>query len=80
MPRLAVAGAQAPSDGHTVRIFPAQFVKPFVKTSKNDIIDAEAIAEPALLHPSDSFRGPPLHKLEEIHGLGPPPEENALES
>jgi len=30
--------------GHTVRIVPAQFVKPFVKSNKNDIIDAEAIA------------------------------------
>lgn len=31
--------------GHSVRIVPAQFVKPFVKSNKNDIIDAEAIAE-----------------------------------
>ena len=30
--------------GHTVRIIPAQFVKPFVKSNKSDIIDAEAIA------------------------------------
>ncbi len=30
--------------GHTVRIVSAQFVKPFVKSNKNDIIDAEAIA------------------------------------
>ena len=31
--------------GHTVRIIPAQFVKPYVKSNKNDTIDAEAIAE-----------------------------------
>ncbi|MET4330989.1 transposase [Bradyrhizobium sp. i1.15.2] len=29
--------------GHTVRIIPAQFVKPYVKSNKNDIIDAAAI-------------------------------------
>jgi transposase len=28
-----------------VRIIPAQFLKPFVKSNKNDFIDAEAIAE-----------------------------------
>ncbi|APG86901.1 transposase (plasmid) [Sinorhizobium americanum CCGM7] len=31
--------------GHKVRLIPAQFVKPYVKSNKNDIIDAEAIAE-----------------------------------
>ena len=31
--------------GHDVRLMPAQFVKPFVKSNKNDFIDAEAIAE-----------------------------------
>ena len=33
------------AQGHDVRIIPAQFVKPFRKTNKNDFIDAEAIAE-----------------------------------
>jgi transposase len=33
--------------GHEVRIMPAQFVKPYVKSNKNDLIDAEAIAEAA---------------------------------
>lgn len=33
--------------GHKVRLIPAQFVKPYVKSNKNDIIDAEAIAEAA---------------------------------
>src|ERR1700740_222144 len=31
--------------GHDVRLMPAQYVKPYVKTNKNDYIDAEAIAE-----------------------------------
>ncbi|MDE3162728.1 MAG: IS110 family transposase [Acidobacteriota bacterium] len=31
--------------GHEVRLIPAQYVKPFVKTNKNDFIDAEPIAE-----------------------------------
>jgi transposase len=31
--------------GHQVRLIPAQFVKPFVKSNKNDYLDAEAIAE-----------------------------------
>lgn len=30
--------------GHKVRLIPAQFVKPYVKSNKSDIIDAEAIA------------------------------------
>lgn len=32
--------------GHTVRIISAQFVKPYVKSNKNDTIDAAAIASP----------------------------------
>jgi transposase len=31
--------------GHDIRLMPAQYVKPYVKTNKNDFIDAEAIAE-----------------------------------
>lgn len=33
------------AQGHDVKLIPAQFVKPFVKSNKNDFIDAEAIAE-----------------------------------
>lgn len=40
--------------GHTVRIVAAKFVKPFVKSNKNDIIDAEAIAE-AVTRPTMRF-------------------------
>jgi transposase len=31
--------------GHDVKLIPAQFVKPFVKSTKNDFLDVEAIAE-----------------------------------
>jgi hypothetical protein len=31
--------------GHDVKLIPAQFVRPFVKSNKNDFLDAEAIAE-----------------------------------
>jgi transposase len=31
--------------GHEVRLIPAQFVRPFVKSNKNDYRDAEAVAE-----------------------------------
>jgi transposase len=33
--------------GHTVRLIPPAYVKPFVKRHKNDAIDAEAICEAA---------------------------------
>jgi transposase len=38
-------GRSLREQGHDVRLIPAQYVKPFVKTNKNDYIDAEAIAE-----------------------------------
>src|SRR3990172_11358851 len=31
--------------GHTVRVMSAQYVKPYVKSQKNDAADAEAICE-----------------------------------
>src|ERR1700745_1937372 len=40
--------------GHDVRLSPAQYVKPYVKTNKNDYIDAEAIAE-AVTRPTMRF-------------------------
>jgi len=40
--------------GHEVRLMPAQYVKPYVKTNKNDYIDAEAIAE-AVARPTMRF-------------------------
>lgn len=40
--------------GHTVRIILAKFVKPYVKSNKNDLIDAEAIGE-AVSRPTMRF-------------------------
>ncbi|MCP4284620.1 MAG: IS110 family transposase [Gammaproteobacteria bacterium] len=40
--------------GHEVRLIPPQYVKPFVKTNKNDAVDAEAICE-ALMRPTMRF-------------------------
>jgi transposase len=37
--------------GHTLRIVPAQFVKPYIKSNKSDSIDAAPIAE-AVTRPS----------------------------
>ena len=42
------------SQGHDVRLMPAEYVRPYVKSNKNDFIDAEAIAE-AVLRPTMRF-------------------------
>jgi transposase len=47
-------GRDLAGQGHTVRLIPAQFVRPFVKSNKNDFIDAEAIAE-AVQRPTMRF-------------------------
>jgi transposase len=38
-------GAALREQGHEVRLIPAQFIKPYRKSNKNDFIDGEAIAE-----------------------------------
>jgi transposase len=43
--RAHFLGRALREQGHDVRLMPAQYVKPYVKTNKNDYIDAEAIAE-----------------------------------
>ncbi len=40
--------------GHEVRLVASQFVKPYVKSNKNDVVDAEAIVE-AVTRPSMRF-------------------------
>jgi transposase len=47
-------GRRLESHGHEVRLIPAQFVRPFVKSQKNDYMDAEAIAE-AVQRPTMRF-------------------------
>jgi transposase len=57
--------------GHNVRIIPAQFVKPYVKSNKNDIIDAEAIAE-AVGRPTMRFasiRRPDQVDMQSLHRI-----------
>lgn len=44
-----ILGRTLSQQGHDVRLIPAQFVKPFVKSNKNDDLDAEAIAEECVL-------------------------------
>jgi transposase len=46
-------GATLRNQGHDVRLIPAQFVKPYLKSNKNDFLDAEAIAEDGLPEAED---------------------------
>jgi len=52
--------------GHTPRLIPPQYVKPYVKRQKNDATDAEAIAE-AAMRPTMRFV---THKSAEKHADG----------
>ncbi len=47
-------GRELQSRGYTVKLMPAQFVKPYVKSNKNDARDAEAICE-AMSRPTMRF-------------------------
>jgi transposase len=49
--------------GHDVRLIPPQYVKPFVKSQKNDLRDAEAIGE-AVQRPTMRFV--PLKTMEQL--------------
>ena len=52
--------------GHDVRLMPAQYVKPYVKTNKNDFIDAEACAE-AVTRPTMRFVPIKTDDLQSLH-------------
>ena len=54
--------------GHTVKLIAPQFVKPFVKSNKNDVIDAEAICE-AGLRPRMRFTVPKNESQQDIQNL-----------
>jgi transposase len=41
-------------ESKAIRLMPAQYVKPYVKTNKSDFIDAEAVAE-AVQRPTMRF-------------------------
>ena len=47
-------GAGIAEQGHHVRLIAAQFVKPFVKSNKNDFVDPEAIAKAVERKPTSS--------------------------
>jgi transposase len=47
-------GREIAALGHDVRLMPPQFVKPYVKSQKNDAADASAIAE-AVQRPTMRF-------------------------
>jgi len=47
-------GRMLAAQGHDVRLIPPQYVKPFVKSHKNDLLDAEAIGE-AVQRPTMRF-------------------------
>lgn len=54
--------------GYTVRLIPAQYVKPYVKSQKNDTIDAEAIAE-AVMRPTMRFVSPNSVEQQDIQNV-----------
>jgi transposase len=56
-------GRQCAEAGHTVQIIPAQFVKPYLKSNKNDFNDAHAIAEAAS---RDTMRCVPLKTPQQL--------------
>jgi transposase len=56
-------GRRFVEQGHEARLIPAQFVRPFVKSNKNDYNDAEAIAE-AVGRPRMRFA--PLKTVEQL--------------
>jgi transposase len=55
--------------GHEVRLIPAQYVKPYVKTNKSDYIDAEAVARPTMrfvpIKTDDQLDLQSLHRVRE---------------
>ncbi|MEX9843908.1 IS110 family transposase [Providencia rettgeri] len=54
--------------GHTPKLISPQFVRPFVKTNKNDFVDAEAICE-AASRPSMRFVQPRTVSQQIMHAL-----------
>lgn len=54
--------------GHTPKLISPQFVRPFVKTNKNDFVDAEAICE-AASRPSMRFVQPKTESQQAMRAL-----------
>jgi len=55
------------SFGHQVRLISPQFVRPFVKSNKNDFVDAEAICE-AVSRPAMRFVTPKTESQQTLSG------------
>ena len=55
--RRELSESHVPGAGHEVRLISLQFVKPYVKRSKNDFNDAEGICE-AIIRPTMRFVTP----------------------
>jgi len=60
--------AQLSALGHTVKMMSPQFVKPYVKSNKNDALDAEAICE-AVGRPNMRFVAPKLPEQQSVLAL-----------
>lgn len=54
--------------GHTVKLMAAQYVKPYVKTNKNDYQDAEAICE-AVQRPNMRFVSPKSEEQQQMQAV-----------
>jgi transposase len=54
--------------GHDIRLMSPQFVKPYVKSNKNDCNDAEAICE-AVSRPTMRFVAPKTVAQQDLQGL-----------
>jgi len=59
-------GRRVQSYGHDTRLLPPQYVKAYVKTNKNDFIDADAIAEAAI---RPNMRFVPIKSVEQQSAL-----------
>jgi len=56
-------GARLREQGHDVGLIPAQFIKPYRKSNKNDFLDAEAIAEAVT---KENMRFVPIKNQEQL--------------
>lgn len=65
---LTIGGRELQKRGFKVKIIHAQFVKPYVKSNKNDAIDAEAICE-AMSRPNMRFVSVKSSKRQDIQSI-----------
>ena len=63
--------------GHEVRLIPPQYVRPFVKTNKNDAADAEAICE-AVTRPTMRFAPAKSAEQQSVSLIETPTRQHAM--